>query len=242
MKQSKMIRIIVGVMIILMMISAACAETEQQAEWPQESPAEQAPWTGDGHWYTFQYIPSGLVSSTNQHYVLLPQSYYATWWDTDVPIGKLKGMNQEIRVFTKDPEERIIWVFSDSIYGGLMLSGVELPEPDMVNGEWVLLGDKQEAVISETAKTEALALWNELEASGEAVDIPEVETDSDIGVVCPEITGLRYWLHLSVIPYEDNRLVLGSWTEDNPSKVDRIVDIDPDSALYREYFALRGQE
>ena len=102
--------IVVLLFILAVAVSTAWAESAP-AELPEEAPAAGETWTGDGHWYTFQLVPSGLVTSggaARRSYLVLGSLYYPA--GDGVVIGRVKGMTTNISVYTADPEERVIWV------------------------------------------------------------------------------------------------------------------------------------
>ena len=231
--------------------------TPAAAENPAETEAlpEPTPWTGDGHWYTFQIIgDSGLISSTNVRYIPLYDYYYVDE-DTAVAIGKVKGMASEIRVWTNDPEERVIWSASPNGFRGIFArSGYRMPESgNPANGDPVLCVAGEFRALSAEAQAELYALRDSVRETGEpfgesgcGID-PDGQMDAWVCFKYHEIPGLGVWMEMCLTRYE-GRLLLLSWDnggETGDYQPDYILDIDPESELYRafyEFLQASGQE
>ncbi len=85
---------------------------------------------GEKHWYTFSVLPWGILSSTNVKYIALYEPGSISEKDAWA-IGRIKGMSTEVKVYTNDPEERLIWSYSPNHFTGVFLrSGITLPDPD----------------------------------------------------------------------------------------------------------------
>ncbi len=208
---------------------------------------EPTPWTGDGHWYNFlQSTDSGLISSLNVRYFALHGPYFVTP-ENAVAIGNVKGVPMAIKIYTNDPEERIIWSYSEHFWGMFIKEGVQLPEPDSENGDFAFSDALFRTspvdivafdVFSEEACAETRALL-QTEHAEESVSTEDLEYGPEIDLVFrdAEIPHLRYWLSLSVCRYHE-RLVMVEWKLSGESwNTEIIADIAPDSALYREYLA-----
>ena len=132
------------------------------------APAPTAePWTGDGHWYTFQYVTSGLLDSTGRHFKALELPYFIAN-EEGVAIGRLKGVNTNIKLYTQDPQERVIWVRTEDFLGTFVRTGVELPVPGPDNSDVGVSNDYASLELSDRAVSELHALMEELETSGES--------------------------------------------------------------------------
>lgn len=227
---------------------AAPVETQASVPAATETPAAAAaptPEAGNRHWYTYTVLASGVVDSAGRNYLAMYGPHAVTMVD-GVAIGRVKGIPTEVNMYTSDPEERVIWAYTDSFSGMFVLSGVELPEPDLTDGEIAFTGFSTDTVLSDKARSELLALLNGADPSQAPVDL----SDPDSGTVLsylfrdPEIPNLRYALPETVYRIGD-RIMLIVWKTDSRSistEPDYQIEIDPDSALYREYLAWEEQE
>ncbi len=233
-------RFFTGILAALCFLFPLFACPAANAEGTEVEPEQQA----EAHWYTFQIIgDSGLMSSTNVRYLTLYGPYYVSE-ENPVTIGRVKGMSTEVRVYTTDPEERVIWSYSPSHFIGIFLrSGIELPDPGPDGGDLALLIGDRTAVLSAEAQTELYALWDSIAVSGEQAEGSDLENDPD-GLFSAEILfkyrkipTLGIWTLLSVARYED-RIILLSWKECSGKEgyeADRVIEIEPDSELYRAF-------
>lgn len=197
------------------------------------------PWAGDGHWYTFTVLPSGVVNSANQHYNANYGPYFVMP-QNEVAIGRFKGVLEEVRMYTSDPEERIIWSYekTDVVYGMFIRDDVTLPEPDPeICGYALCVWADFEQILSEDAAAELRVLIEKLEKDGEPIEVSE-DMSYAISYVFPdsEIPDLRYMLSMSIIRY-NGQAVLLSGVIDAGSNAWKftMTGIDQDSALYREF-------
>lgn len=210
-------------------------------------PEEPAPtqWTGNGHWYTYQpLLPTGVKDSANQMYLALYEPYFVMA-ENPVAIGRVKGVPKEVKMYTNDPEERIIWTYTDMdvFYGTFLREGVQLPKPDPESCDYALCNwGETELILSGAAKAELLVLMNELEQNGETVLFDELQLQSiaPISYVFrdSEIQDLRYLLQTPGMARYDGRVVLMTWENGlHQGQPNRMIGVDPESALYREYCA-----
>lgn len=224
--------------------AAQAPETVKAASPAPMTNPSPTPWAGNGHWFFFQYVdPWGFVSSTGVKYEFLDYPYYVMGGKA-VAIGKMKGANKEIKVYTLDPQERVIWA-DYRWWNGLVRSDVELPDPDPEHDPLTLGMGDMEKVLSPEASADLLALLRAAEAAGEPEDLDdriwEIWTESGDGmhVSCTfeEIPGLRYVLHWDVIWHRDSWILL-PWQGDYPQEwhfSGYILPVDPASPLCAEY-------
>ena len=232
--------IAVWLAVLAFAVSLACAESV---------PAEQEPWTGDGHWYTFQLVPSGLVTSggaASRSYLVLGPLYYPA--GDGVVIGKLKGMTTNISVCTADPEERVIWVYDPPYRQCLILEGTEIPDQDPATAGLDLRNDdtNQGAPMSEEAREEYLALLEKMTDVAEGAADQLESFGILVSMTYPELPGLLCWLKQNITEL-DGRTVLLSWRIEERSDglefiPERVVEVDPEGALYRECAALAAAQ
>ncbi len=208
-----------------------------------EPAPEATPWTGDGHWYTFQRVgDTGVVNSLWTEYYLL-RGYYYVSEENAVPIGRLKGTTTDVKYYTKDPEERIIWSVSPNGYIGIFSrSGYRLPEPGPETGDLALQSEDSTYILSPEAQAELYALRDSIPVSGEPAETsdcqidPDGQFDMEVSFEYREIPYLGQWLWLYLTRHDDS-LVLLSWKEtENGEAPDRILKISPESELYRAFF------
>ena len=110
-----------------------------------------------------------MLDSLNRRYKPLTYPYYVSTANA-FAIGKVKNVPTEVRVYTSDPEERVIWAYvPDVFYGQFIRSDIPLPEPDFENGSFTIDMDGFELHLSDAATTELLALMEKLPSSGESV-------------------------------------------------------------------------
>lgn len=226
---------------------AASTPAPAVAPEPEAEPSP-TPWAGNGHWYTFQPLPWGVMSSTNTKYLALEYPYYVSIAEDAVAIGKMKGVAKETKVYTHDPEERLIYANEPGVFWGAFLrDDVQLTEPDPEAQTLFLQIDETESALSEAAKAELLSLLKAVPTSGQPAPDQDAETDSNMPLAfvisdCGDIPGLRYWFFACIAPY-DGRLILATMKEDAQGgyTADLTIDIDPDGALAREFAQLAEQ-
>ena len=204
---------------------------------------------GEKHWYTFSVLPWGIVSSTNVKYLALYGPYRISEEDAAV-IGRVKGMAKEVKVYTKDPEERLIWSVSPNRFTGVFLrSGFTLPDPDTEPdaGDFVLVAGDQVFPLSDASLKELAELRENIGRAGVPVEETGIAFDSEnlssavIFFAYHELPELQRWMLMSILR-DGDRLILISWKEDDPDsgnpgyEAELFVDIDPGSELYREAF------
>ncbi len=203
----------------------------------------------ENHWYTFSVLPWGIISSTNVKYLALYGPYRISEQDAAV-IGRVKGMAKEVKVYTKDPEERLIWSVSPNNFTGVFLrSDFTLPDPDAEPdaGDLALVAGDRVFPLSDASLKELAALRENIGRAGAPPEESGMEFDSDnignagIFFVYHELPELQRWLLLSI--YKDgDRLILVSWKEDDPDsgnpgyEGEWFIEIDSGSELYREAF------
>lgn len=231
-----------GVRGILCVILAVCFLTVPAAgrTAAAENAAEEE--TVERHWYTFSLLPWGLSSSTNEKYLALYGPYNIS--DQDAwAIGRVKGMSTEVKVYTNDPEERLIWSFSPNGFTGVFLrSGFTLPDPDTEPeaGSLALVAGDQVFPLSDASLSELTALRETIETVGTSPEESGMKFDpdsanyADIAFAYRELPGLQRLLLLTAVR-DGDRLILLSWKEnDSGYEADRFVEIAPESELYRE--------
>lgn len=215
------------------------------ASTPQPEEPVPTQWAGNGHWYTYQpLLPTGVKDSANQMYLALYEPYFVMT-DNPVAIGRVKGVPKEVKMYTNDPEERIIWTYTDMdvFYGTFLREGVQLPKPDPESCDYALCNwGETELILSGTAKAELLVLINELEQGGETVLFDELQLQSTAPISYvfrdSEIQDLRYLLRTPGMARYDGRVVLMTWENGmHQGQPNRMIGVDPESALYREYCA-----
>ena len=221
---------------------AAPVETETPAAAASPTPT---PWAGDGHWYTYTVLASGVVDSAGRNYLAMYGPHIVATVD-GVAIGRIKGIPTEVHMYTSDPEERIIWSYTDHFSGMFVRDDVDLPEPDLTDGEIAFAGSSAETVLSDEARSELFALLNGADPSGAPVDLPDPDSGTYMTYLFrdPEIPNLRYILPETIYRIGD-RIMLIVWKTDSESiqtEPDYEIEIDPDSALYREYLAWEQEE
>lgn len=228
-------------------VADTAASTMLSAERDDAAPSP-TPWAGNGHWYTFQPLPWGVMSSTNTKYLALYGPYIVTTKKDAVAIGTVKGVSKQVKMYTSDPEERLIWANEPGVFWGTFLrDDVKLTEPDPEAQTLFLQIDETESALSEAAKAELLSLLKAVPASGQPAPDQDAETDSNTPLAfvisdCGDIPGLRYWFFACIAPY-DGRLILATMKEDAQGgyTADLTIDIDPDGALAREFAQLAEQ-
>ena len=207
------------------------------------------PWTGDGHWYLFQYVsPWGIKTITGREgkeYLFLEWPYFAAEGDA-VAIGKLKGMDTDVLAYTRDPKERLIWLGVPNRHNRRVADfirfGTELPEPNP-NKSGLSLGvdEIEAAVLSKAARKELLGLLETAKAAGAPQDVQQEAWGRDwldISYVMDEIPGLRYSLEWSITRYEDKWILL-PWENHSHIELTQgyMLEMDPEGPLCREYAA-----
>ena len=233
-----MLRVALIIASVFVTLASMTAPMPEQAATSVLSPEPTAaPWTGDGHWYTFQVVTSGLINSTGTHYLILSLPYYVRDDENAIAIGKLKGAAKDLKIYTCDPEERVIWAHTDEFWGTFVRSGIKLPEPDHDNSDLMISSEDASLVLSEKARSELLALAEELIISGEPVEIALPDLGTIITYVYHDMPWLGYWPSLTIEWYH-NHPALVSWSSDLHT-AERTIEIDPTSALYREYIELQ---
>lgn len=235
---------------VLCMILAACflanpayiraAAAENAAESAEEP-------TGERHWYTFSILPWGLMSSTNVKYLALYGAYYVEQQNA-VAIGKLKGTTTEVKVYTSDPEERLIWSYSpNNFFGTFLRSDVTLPDPDVhpdAGSLALVIGSDRIITLSDTAQAELAALRETIKTGGEPAVNSGLESSyseqasTEVVFTYRELPSLGRWLLLSLFK-DGDRLILLSWKQGDQAsggsgyEADRVIEVDRESELYR---------
>ena len=163
--------------------------------------------------------------------------------DTAVAIGRIKGVPTEVKVYTGDPEERLIWAYVPGVFSGVFIrEDVELPDLDPETGTLGIFLDDRAMILSEEAKAELLSLQKAMETDGEPVEHAAFDGDSDmmilIGLVYDEIPGLRYCLW-AICRYEGGWAMV-TWkqvgsAEKYSYEPDRFLMLDPQGVLCRDY-------
>ena len=201
--------------------------------------ATEVPWTGNGHWYTFQYVDSGLVDSVGHHYGFLDLPYFIPYDDGGIALGKLKGAPTDIRLYTMDPEERVIWARSEDFWATFVLTGTELPVPGPDNADLEISNDLAAFVPSEEAQAELRALIAELERAGKAIPILLPDLGTTIAYTFHDMPWLGYWPFLT-IEWIQGSPALVSWKPDPQGGIEpqRYVKIDTAGRLFAEYAEL----
>ncbi len=202
------------------------------------------PWAGDGHWYTFQYVPSGLVDSTGRHFKILEFPYFINDYEEGVAIGKLKGASKDIKMYTLDPEERMIWSHTDDFWGNFVRTGIELPVPGPDNSDVGVSNDYASLELSDRAVSELHALMEELETSGESFTIPPKELGPTFAYYFHDLPWLGYWPFLT-LEWLQGRPGLTQWETDPQTGgvvPRRFVPMDPESTLLRECVRLETKQ
>ncbi len=210
---------------------------------PAESVPEPTP--QERHWYTFQVHSWGISSSTNIKYLALYGPYNIDEQNA-VEIGRVKGMAKEVKVYTNDPEERLIWSYSPNAFQGAFLrSDVQLPEPGPEAGRFDIIRDNGQLFpLSEAALAELEALRSRIETIGMPAEDAGIRIESDRQVSAEvfftyrEIPSLMRWLPFSFIR-DGDRLIMLTWKADDENaeyQEDRVIEIDPDSELYHTVF------
>lgn len=202
--------------------------------------SSETKWAGDGHWYTFSVTDanmSTLISSTNVPYHRCPEKYTAAMED-GIAIGKLKGMNKEYKVYTLDPDERLIWWETD--YGtrqAYYRYDLKLQVPDQKNCDFAIGDDWGMQSLSNDANEYLRSLMPELKTEGEHVQFKWSELTNwyFVNLVSREIANLAYQTNTVIARY-NGRVVLGLFNDLHASNIEgTIITIDPESSLYREY-------
>ena len=203
--------------------------------------------SGERHWYTFTVLPWGLVSSANVDYPALYGPYNISEQNA-VAIGRVKGMTTEIKVFTNDPEERLIWSISPNHFTGVFLrSDFTLPDPatEPEAGDLALVAGDQVFPLTDASLAEMKGLRENIETTGVRPGESGMEFDlnsrnlAEIVFVYHELPGLQRWLLLSILK-DGDRMILLSWKECDPDsgnsgyEAERFVELDPGSEIYRE--------
>lgn len=241
-------------------LAAACFLTDPKSGGDRSDPADLSlwarlasprpsptPWAGDGHWYLFQYLDYWRIQTVAgrevRQYQRLEWPYYAAEGDA-VAVGKMKGMDTNVKVYTRDPKERLIWVRAPGYYrwGDFFRDETDLPEPDPRTAGLALGLDEVEAVIlSRAARRELKALLKAAQTAGEPTDLWALRDETpwsllDISYVLDEIPGLRYSLQWSILRYEDKWILL-PWEQGSHIELSKgyVFDLDPEGPLCREY-------
>ena len=219
---------------------ARAAAAENAAESAEEPTRER-------HWYTFAILPWGVMSSTNEKYIALYEPYYVDEQNA-VVIGKLKGTTTEVKMYTNDPEERLIWSYSpNNFFGAFLRSDVTLPDPDVhpdAGSLALVTGSDRIITLSDTAQAELAALRETIKTGGEpAVDAGlessySEQASTDVVFNYHELPILGRWLLLSLFQ-DGDRLILMSWKQGDQAsgnsgyEADRVIEVDRESELYR---------
>ncbi len=219
---------------------ARAAAAENAAESTEEP-------TGERHWYTFTILPWGVMSSTNEKYIALFEPYYVDEQNA-VVIGKLKGTTTEVKMYTNDPEERLIWSYSPNNFLGTFLrSDVTLPDPDVhpdAGSLALVTGSDRIITLSDTAQAELAALRETIKTGGEPAVSSALESSysdqasTDVVFIYRELPSLGRWMLLSFLK-DGDRLILLSWKQgdqasgDTGYEADRVIEVDRESELYR---------
>ncbi len=210
----------------------------------QGSDSEPTPWTGNGHWWTFQPIRLGngeFGLNVMRHIYYAPLRFpYIVYTENGVAIGRLKGSDETIKLYTSDPEERVIWIPMvkyryDGVSGKFIRSDVALPEPDPEYNEICITGrNDTHLTLSDTAKAELIDLMQRTESEDvRSSDFGEDQEQLMIMLQFRDFPGLGCELPFWIL-CEKGRYCLGKLNLEYGEYLDWFVEIDPDSALYRE--------
>ncbi len=208
---------------------------------PSEAPSP-TPWNGDGHWYTFQPLASGISDSVGRYYAGVYEPY-SVIRDNEVAIGKLKGLSQEVKVYTLDPEERFIWAYEPNVfYGFFAREGEKLPTYDLARGALSIDGSEfgiPEYIFSDAARAELLALLETPAAALEPVPSQEPSVYAPLQYVFEEPAWLRYWLSAYLARCDGQLYLVFFETTPRAEAFTEVgaVRIAPDSALAAELTA-----
>ena len=200
------------------------------------APAPTAePWTGDGHWYTFQYVTSGLLDSTGRHFKALELPYFIAN-EEGVAIGKLKGASTNIKLCTRDPEERVIWARTEDFWGTFVRTGVELPVPGPDNCDLGIGTESATYYLSDRARSELEALAEKLETSGEPFTAVPETLGPTFAYFFRDMPWLGYWPFLT-LEWLNGRPGLTQWGTDPQTGgliPERFIPMDSRSTLLWE--------
>ena len=214
----------------------AAAETPSLSNAPESAEPTPTPWAGDGHWYTFQLTATGLISSIGTEYLYVPEEYTVCPINS-VAIGKLKGMRSETKVYTADPEERVIWFESWFSY---YRSGLALPKPDPKTCNYAIsvyyTDSESWMYLSEEAGKELHTLLNRLDTEGEKAKISEFDKTANVYQTVPEIPGLLHDTRLLLTRRNGDAFLYAGKTRAY-TKEGTAIKMNADSALFREFAA-----
>lgn len=226
-------------------VAPSVAPTEKPAVLPTAEPAaapSPTAWNGDGHWYTFQALPFGLVSSTGRNY---PAVYapYTVVCENEVAIGRIKNVKTEVKVYTADPEETLLWAYEPDVFSGVFVrEGYTLPTYDLPHGALSINGSAfgiPEYIFSGAAKAELLSLLETPDAAREPVPSQEPSFRLPLLYVFEEPAWLRYWLPADLMRCDEQLYLVFCETDSRTGAVTDTgaVRIASDGALAAELIA-----
>ena len=155
---------------------------------------EPTPWPAKRHWWLFTPMGQGLSRGAGTFYNALWRNYLV-YPQGGVVIGRIKGFDH-VKVYTKDPEERVVWVpYSEEQPYRLnySLSGMELPETTYWdNAICISDGEYAGGTLSERAKENLGVYIKRLEKQSEVLKPRGVELIGYISIAFNDLPGLGY--------------------------------------------------
>ncbi|MBQ1821395.1 MAG: hypothetical protein II117_07330 [Clostridia bacterium] len=151
-------------------------------------------------------------------------------------IGRIKGYDTG-KVYTKDPEERVIWVpYTDAFpyRACYSLSDFALPEP-VIGDNDLCVSDFEYAggTISDSAKAEALSCIERLQTEGtHRPDESKIVFSAYLSIAFRECAGLGYLLPYRLVFTQDGVVYFAKYWDYG---IVNCFALDPDSVLLKEF-------